>query len=105
MSDQAVIDQLQISQRNRWYHWESEKLPVPSREISLHSANMHIVPANEKIEDKFDEINRGSLIEMTGYLVEIKGEQGWYWRSSLRRDDTAGGACEIVWVDDMQIIK
>ncbi|HVO74649.1 MAG TPA: hypothetical protein VMT35_11545 [Ignavibacteriaceae bacterium] len=105
MSDQSVIDRLDISQRNRWYHWKTEYLPASSKDISSHSANMHIVPADESIENKFDEVYKGSLIEMTGYLIEIKGEKGWHWKSSLSRDDTGGGACELVWVDDLKIIN
>lgn len=105
MSNQAIIDMLDISQSNRWYKWKAKVLPIPSREISTHSANMHIVPANDLLEEKFDEVYKGSLIEMTGYLVEIKGEKGWRWKSSLRRDDTGGGACELVWVEDLKIIN
>lgn len=105
MSDQAVIDKLDIIQRNRWYHWKAEYLPMASKEISSHSSNMHIVPADEFIESEFDEVYKGSLIQMNGYLIEIKGEKGWYWKSSLSRDDTGGGACELVWVDNIKIIN
>lgn len=105
MSDQSIIDQLKITQRNRWYHWETERLPVQAREISKHSSNVHIIPSNETIEEDLDKIYRGSLVEMTGYLVDIKAEGGWHWRSSLRRDDTGGGACELFWVDNVQIMN
>lgn len=105
MSDQAVIDELDITQRNRWYHWEADFIPIPSEIISTHSANTHIVPADESIEQKFSEVYKGSLIEMKGYLIEIKGENGWHWKSSLRRDDTGGGACELMWVDNINIVN
>jgi len=103
MSDQSVIDKIDISQSNRWYHWQANVLPIPSREISLNSANVHIVPKDEGIEEKFDEVYKGSLIEMKGYLVEIKKNDGWHWKSSVRRDDTGGGSCELFWVEDLQI--
>ena len=103
MSDQSVVDRLDISQSNRWYHWETKLLPIPAKEISTHSANMHIIPAGENVENKLDEIYKGSIIEISGYLVEIKAEDGWHWKSSLRRDDTGGGACEVVWVEDLNI--
>jgi len=105
MSDQAVIDQLDITQRNRWYHWEAEFLPIPSDIISTHSSNTHIVPADENIEENLGKVYKGSLIEMNGYLIEIKGEKGWHWKSSLRRDDTGGGACELMWVDNIKIVN
>jgi len=103
MSDQSIIDKINISQSNRWYHWNADVLPIPGTEISLHSANVHIVPKDELIEEKFDEVYRGSLVEMKGYLVKISKVDGWHWVSSLKRDDTGGGSCELFWVEDLRI--
>jgi len=103
MSDQSVIDKIDITQRNRWYHWKAEVLPIPAREISLNSANVHIIPGEEAVEEKFDNVYKGSLIEMKGYLVEVTTSDGWRWKSSLKRDDTAGGSCELFWVEDLVV--
>ncbi len=105
MSNQAIIDGLDISQSNRWYHWKAKVLVIPAREISTHSANMHIIPANDKIEETLDDLYKGCIIEMKGYLVSVTGKNGWHWKSSLRRDDTGGGACELVWADELNIIN
>jgi len=104
MSDQIIIDKIDISQSNRWYRWKADVLPIPAKEISLTSANVHIIPKDEKIEDKFDEVYKGSLIEMKGYLVEVTTTDGWRWKSSLKRDDTAGGSCELFWVEELVIL-
>jgi len=103
MSDQSVIDKIDISQSNRWYRWKADVLPIPAKEISLNSANVHIIPKDETIQDKFDDVYSGSLIEMKGYLVEITTADGWRWKSSLKRDDTAGGSCELFWVEDLVV--
>lgn len=105
MSDQAVIDQLNISQRSRWYHWDTRKYPIPRRDIQKYSANMHIIPANENIENELDKIVKGNIIEIEGYLVAVNAEDGWHWTSSLSRDDTGGGACELIWVEKITILK
>lgn len=104
MSDQMVIDKIEITQRNRWYHWRADHYPIPPDQISLNSANVHIIPKDEAIEDKLDDVYKGSLIEMKGFLVEITTEDGWHWKSSVRRDDTAGGACELFWVEELTIL-
>lgn len=103
MSDQSIIDKIDISQRNRWYQWKADVLPIPAREISMNSANVHIIPKDENVEEKFDKVYKGSLIEMNGYLVEITTADGWRWKSSLKRDDTAGGSCELFWVEDLVV--
>ena len=104
MSDQDIIDKIDIIQSNRWYHWETESHPIPFNEISLNSANVHIIPANETIENKLDDVYKGSLVFFKGYLVEVTSKGGWHWKSSLRRDDTAGGSCELFWVEEIEIL-
>lgn len=103
MSDQNIIDKIDISQSNRWYHWHSDKLPIVSRDVSLNSANVHIIPKDEAVEDQFDNVYKGSLVEMKGYLVKVTTAKGWRWISSLRRDDTGGGSCELFWVEEVQV--
>ena len=103
MSNQAIIDGLDISQSNRWYRWKAKVLIIPAKEISTHSSNMHIIPANEQVEETLGELYKGCIIEMKGYLVSVKAADGWHWSSSLRRDDTGGGACELVWAEELNI--
>jgi hypothetical protein len=103
MSDQSVIDKLKITQRDRWYFWQADKLPIPANDITLNSANVHIIPKDENVDESFDKVYKGSLIEMKGYLVKVTTEDGWHWISSLRRDDTGGGSCELMWVEDLKI--
>jgi hypothetical protein len=105
MSDQSVIDKIDISQRDRWYNWHSDHLPIPIREVSLNSANVHIIPKNKTIEEKFDNVYKGSLIEMKGYLVKVTKADGWHWISSLKRDDIGGGSCELFWVEELNVIN
>ena len=105
MSDQSVIDKIDVSQRNRWYNWYSDHLPIPIREVSLNSANVHVIPKDEKIEEKFDEVYKGSLVEMKGYLVKVTKANGWRWISSLKRDDTGGGSCELFWVEEVYVMN
>jgi hypothetical protein len=105
MSDQAIIDQIDISQSNRWYRWKADNLPLPVSEIYLHSANVHIIPKDDFVKDKFDKVYKGSLIEMSGYLVKVTAADGWRWISSLKRNDTGGGSCELFWVEDIIVLE
>jgi hypothetical protein len=103
MSDQRVVDEISISQSGRWYYWRAKKLPVSKNAIISSSANMHIIPANEDVEAMLKILQHGNIIELGGYLVAVSAEDGWRWRSSLRRDDTGNGSCELVWVERLSI--
>lgn len=105
MSDQSVVDRLDISQRNRWYYWRTDHFPIPRKEIENSSANMHIIPANEEVEDVLSDIRVGEIILLKGYLVSIMSDDGWRWKSSLSRDDTGNGACEVIWVEKLLRLK
>ncbi len=103
MSDSAVIDRLSISQTARFYFWRTEAFPIPRREIETHSANMHMIPASTSIESRLKDVSRGQIVRISGYLVEASASDGWKWRSSLTRDDTGQGACELIWVEELSV--
>lgn len=105
MSDQQIVDAFDISQGGRWYRWKSAKPPIPAGTVITHSANMHMIPATPEIEQDLVSIRRGEVVALKGYLVEVRGNDGWKWRSSLRRDDTGGGSCELVWVEQVSVLQ
>ena len=105
MKDPQVYKQLSIRQSNRWYYWRYENSPpIPVNEISSQSANTHLIPANKEIAKQLAKIDPDNLIYLKGQLVEVKSEDGWMWRSSLSRDDTGNGACELMLVEEVRIL-
>jgi hypothetical protein len=99
MSDSSVLGQLSITQSNRFYFWTTAKFPVPRKTIETHSANMHLIPATAEIEQKIDSARVGQVVRLSGYLVDVTAADGWSMRTSLTRDDTGAGACEVIWVE------
>jgi hypothetical protein len=105
MSDEDVLAQIEISQGGRWYRWRSESLPIPVREIETHSANMHLIPADEQVESEIRKVRAGEVIELSGSLVEVRAKDGWRWKSSLTREDTGANACEVIWVEEFLVVQ
>lgn len=103
MSDEAVLARIDISQSGRFYFWRTENFPIPRREIETHSANMHMVPADKYIERKLEMIRPGQIVTFSGQLIEAQASDGWRWRSSLTREDTGNGACELVLVKSLSV--
>jgi len=104
MSDETVLDQMDISQGARFFTWRVNEFPIPYEEIVNHSANMHMVPANKSIAKDLKRVKRGHVVRVRGKLVNISGENGWNWSSSLVRNDSGNGACELIWVESVQIL-
>ena len=104
MSDQAVLDRITIRQSSRWYFTRYElPAPIPEQAIINNSSNMHMVPSNKWVLKKLKEIRRGDVVRLKGFLVDIENDSGFTWRTSLRRNDTGNGSCEIVYVADINI--
>lgn len=104
MSDESILENINISQRKRFYYWQVDQFPIPRKEIEHHSANMHLIPANDEIARQIDRVKAGEIVRFNGFLVNLKRNNGWYWNSSMTRTDTGGGACELVWVEEFEIV-
>lgn len=103
MSDSAVLRGIDISQSGRFYYWQTKSFPIPRREIETHSANMHMIPADAAVAYRLKRVHIGNVVSLEGMLVEADKANGWRWRSSLTRDDTGDGACELVYVQSLSI--
>lgn len=104
MSDNRVLDEIDITQGNRFYYWRVEQFPIPQQEIIRNSSNMHMIPANEQVAKKLARVRKGNVVTIIGQLVRVNADDGWHWQSSLSRTDTGNGACELIWVKDISVI-
>jgi hypothetical protein len=103
MSDEAILKDIKISQSNRFYYWRVDAFPIPRREIETQSANMHMIPADDSIASKLKSVKTGQVVKIKGFLVRADAPDGWHWRSSLTREDTGNGACEVVFVKEITV--
>lgn len=104
MADPQVLRHISISQRNRWYFWRAEHLPIERRQIEIHSANMHLIPANAEVAKTLAELKTDQQIQLSGHLVSVEGDDGYRWVSSLTREDIGEGACELIWVEQLVVL-
>lgn len=104
MSDSSVLKDIRISQSGRFYWWHVDAFPIPRRAIETHSANMHLIPADEDVRGALDRIRPGQLVRLEGFLVDAGGPNGWQWHTSMSRDDTGNGACELVYVERAETV-
>jgi len=102
MSDSAVLAGIEISQGNRFYYWRTEDWPIDRADIETHSANWHVIPQNAAVSRVLGQLRAGSVVSLSGKLVDIEGGEGGM-RTSLTRSDTGAGACEILLAESARI--
>ncbi len=71
-------------------------------------SNNHLLSDDREVQKVINSIEIGDQIHIKGSLVAY-GEEGsarqYYRSSSLVRTDTRNGACEVLFVDDIKILK
>ena len=105
LSDDNYIKHVTFDQRTRWTYYLSNDPPedLPLEEIRISHANVHMCPANDEVRKVLLSLPAGSVIHFKGKLVQLHHkETGWLAKSSLTRKDANEGACEIVWVEEIE---
>jgi hypothetical protein len=102
MSDSAVLADIEVTQANRFYFWHYEdEPPIPREAIEAHSANWHLVPSSASVWKSLSGIRVGDVVKLEGELVDVERADLGVMRTSLRRDDTGAGACEVILVESV----
>lgn len=96
---------LEVVQAGRvcYFRWQGS-LPVEERAIS----NNHLIPADEAMAKRFGELRAGQQVRLRGQLVDVhmlRGGRPGTVRSSRTREDGGYGACEILYVTGLEILK
>jgi len=105
MNDPSVLGAISFSQSGRFYRWHYQgQPPIPHRDIELNSANMHMIPSSDDIARRLKAVKSGNIVHIRGYLVQAVSKDGWTWRSSMTREDTGAGACELIFVQDLDVL-
>jgi hypothetical protein len=102
MSDNRVLRTIEISQSNRFYYWHASAATSISRDsIIIHSANTHVIPQNSLVARQLARLRPGEVVTLSGQLVDGVRNDGRWIKTSLVRNDTGPGACEVMLVNDV----
>lgn len=103
LNDSEIAGQIHYSQSGRWYYFRFENgSAVDQAYIQEHSANVHLIPADDKIKSQLRHLRKNDTVQLEGYLVRVHFESG-SWTSSLTREDAGDGSCEILYVLEASI--
>ena len=75
--------------------------PVAVDSIVTHSANTHVIPRTSLVGTQLSRLRPGQVVTLTGELVDGVRDDGVWIRTSLVRNDTGAGACEVMLVNDV----
>lgn len=102
MSDTAVLKHFRVSQGGRFFTIYPDEQAIDLQTALGGAANMHLIPATERIHEQLEHTRVGSVVRLRGQLVNISGPNGYTWNTSLTREDTGAGACEVFYVESIE---
>lgn len=105
MSDTEALESMKISQSGCFAFWRTDVRPSDSDITTINAsiANMHLIPANDGVRDAILRARAGHVVSLSGLLVDVRAPSGWSINTSLSRDDTGAGACEVVYVETFDL--
>jgi len=105
LNNEAIDRYISYSQSSRFYYYQWKPgITVSPEYIGNHSANVHLIHSDKKILREIQGIGKGDHIKLGGYLVKVNFPNG-SWTSSLTRTDSGNGACEIIYVTDVEQLE
>jgi hypothetical protein len=102
MSDTAVLAHFRITQGGRFFTIYPDAQAIDLATALGGAANLHLIPASDRIRDQLEHTRVGSIVRLRGQLVNITGPNGYHWNTSLTREDTGAGACEVFYVESIE---
>ena len=105
---EQLKDRFKFFQMGRWLFWRTDA-PVSDADrsdVTTHISNNHLIPSetSKHLAKAFRMLRKGDEIRLSGSLVRILGPGGEaVATSSTVRGDTGDGACEVMWVDELQV--
>ncbi len=83
--------------------WKDPGLRFWTEELS----NNHLITDSEQIRQKISRVGIGDQVRIQGMLVDYKDitAQGGWRSTSLVRTDIGNGACEVIFVEELQILR
>ena len=101
-----------FSQDCRWCHVEwLGNVTFNFNEMS----NSHLVVNDERVRKIINSLSAGDQVYISGKLINVKATllkragpfnpQEFEWKTSITREDSGAGACEVIYVEDVRILK
>lgn len=102
LPDEPYRGAVSYHQMTRYFFWHTDAAGLDLHYIASHAANMHMIPSKPNLRRALLKVHGGDAVRIHGLLVDVSRGPGFVWRTSVSREDTGPGACEVVWVESLQ---
>lgn len=104
LSDTTTFKGVDVAQTERAMVFESYDPKLPKETVASYLVNLHVVAADAKLDEQIREVRRGSIVRISGWLVEAKAGDGWRWKGEPRTlPPSMPGS--VLWVQSLEVVE
>jgi len=104
MSDSKVLKNVDVAISKRKLFSKSFDPQIPDSEVESSVFAIHATAADPEIDKQLAALRVGSLVKLTGFLVEARGADGWRWSGQARKlTPVANG--NVLWVSSVEVVE
>lgn len=105
-----IFQKISVKNSSWSCHYSADSREVWNRFDRSQLSNNHLVTDDPEVRKMIASVRIGDQIRISGFLVDYYDEEGGSRQTSLSREDTnetsrSGGACEVFFVESIEIIK
>jgi len=84
LSDTTTFKGVDVGQTERTVVFESYDPKLPKEAVAASLLNVHVIGADAEVDKRLGDLRRGNIVEIEGWLVEVKAGDGWRWKGEPR---------------------
>lgn len=105
MATDRMLSKIDVTQSGRFASMRyNPAAGIEVSDIVHNSSNMHMIPSSNTVNKALRNVKKGQVVQIEGYLVNIRHSDGWRWLTSTSRTDMGDGACEIILVTAIKVV-
>jgi len=84
LSDTVTFKGVDVGQTERGVVFESYDPKLPKEAVAAQLLNLHVIGADADTDQRLRDLRRGNIVEIEGWLVEVRAGDGWRWLGEPR---------------------
>jgi len=104
LSDSTTFKGVDVAQTERQVVFESYNPELPNKLVATMVVNLHVIGADGEVDKKLRDLRRGNIVQVEGWLVEVRAQEGWRWKGEARAAAPAMPG-NVLWVQNVEVVQ
>jgi hypothetical protein len=104
LSDSTTFKVVDVAQTERQIVFESYDPALPNELVATMVVNLHVIGADGEVDSQLRNLRRGNIVQIEGWLVEVRAQEGWRWKGEARSASPPMPG-NVLWVRNVEVVQ